>query len=345
MPEQPIDQSDDAPMERTPSETTPIDQEATMLAAQESAFSSSKVTPPPKKKSGRAIKLLAILLVVGLLAGGGYWYWNRTNSKKAPVASTATPEQSTEPATKTAFEQIDQQLSQYKSDNQTVDGDNDSPYARVAVAFNDQHNFTAVKPKQQQAYKLTDVSQSDQAKADFCASLDAQWQSKVSDAQKIFENSGYTVTETRAYTQYNDCGKLLIASNNDEACSLYYGLGGSAKVLFVSLACSPLSELQDTIAQAKEVYTILTDTGVDIGPGRQLVPEQAEYIKDSQTDGYKIAKIPYMVDTYYYKAAGQKWQVVSESGGLSCATTDKTVRLAFKGEACSNSDDTPGTMN
>lgn len=333
MPEQPIDQSDDAPMERTPSETTPIDQEATMLAAQESAFSSSKVTPPPKKKSGRAIKLLAILLVVGLLAGGGYWYWNRTNSKKAPVASTAAPEQSTEPATKTAFEQIDQQLSQYKADNSAVDS-NDT-YMQVALEFNDQHNFTTAKPEQQQAYKLTDVSQSYQAKADFCASLGTQWQSRVSDARRVFENAGYAVLATKSYTQYNDCGKLLIASNAAEACSLYYGLGSSAKALFISVSCSPLSDLAVDIAQSKEVAQIYADTGNPLEANKQLVAIVG-YLKDSNTSGYRIAEISGPGPSFYYykKTDGGKWVTVDANGGLSCSITNAEVRAAFRGQEC-----------
>lgn len=346
MPEQPTDQTDTTPTEPTnPYRSLSPEQEATMLAAQENAASPAKMAPPPKRKSGGIVKLVIALVVIGLLAGGGYYWAKQRKNQPSKTASVTTPEQTatTPTAPATPFEQIDQQLVSYKDGSDTVDKDNDS-YKQVAFEFNDQHNFSMTKPKQQQTYKLADAPASNAGQGDYCSTLNNQWQSKVTDAQKIFEDAEYTVTATKAYVQYNDCGKLLIASSDSEVCSLYYGLGGSAQTLFISVACIPKGDLKDSLAQATEIYTILTDVGREIQPSTQLVPGEAMYLKDSQTDGYKIAELSAPERGYYYQATGQKWHAASKDGTLSCTTADKTVKFAFKGQVCTMADGSEGTV-
>lgn len=320
------------PTELNP-DTTSSPYQGTTLAAQENATSSVGPTSlPPKKKRGGVAKILAVLIVLGLLAGGGYWWWTKQHDK-TPVALVATSEEKSATSSTTPFEQIDQQLAQYKVDGSAVDG-NDT-YMQVAFEFNDQHNFAIAKPSQQQAYKLAEApGPVSSGTEDYCAPLDSQWQSKVSDAQKIFKDASYIVTASRYYSQYNDCGKLLIASNTTEACSLYYGLGGSAKALFISLACSPLSDLSEKIAQSKEVAQIYTDVGTPLQANSPLVPEVG-YLKDSNTPGYRIAKISSVGDFYYYKKTdGGKWAAVNTDSGLSCSIPNTEARAAFRGQEC-----------
>lgn len=117
------------------------------------------------------------------------------------------------------FDQIDAQLAQYR-----IDAEKDrhyssgisgwSNYSSLAYSYNDTNNFALTAPKQKNVYKLQDLSKSELQGDDYCASINKKWSSKVTDAKTVFEEGGYKVAEVRLYSQFNDCNKELIASNN-----------------------------------------------------------------------------------------------------------------------------------
>jgi len=118
----------------------------------------------------------------------------------------------------------------------------------------------------------------------------------------------------------------------------------------LSLTCTPLTTLTNVVTQAKPLIALYEAAKPD--SGRALISSPT--IKESQTTGYTIARLPIYnnvgeTDVNFYKYGSGTWQMVDlgwyndphENAGITpnCADFESNtqVRAAFAGQSCYDS--------
>lgn len=320
----------------------------------------------PKNKKKLIITLISVVVLV-LLAIAGYLLWTNYFSNSSSNNNTEQPVANQEQAklsnSTDVLAVIDKDYGQHEvASEQFADKAN---YPSQYITYDEEGRYYIRTP---QTWHYYDLGESPQTIVDGGASvcdsnkIDTQYGGFLTLARQSFESAGFAISDPKSgqdlksgiYTQYNNCGSAFVATSTDETCSVYMleasdvkDLNNSTPRLVGQVACSDMGVVTPEITKLTQANAILQSVGSAYKLNSQGL-DSIEYIKDSQTAGYKIAALfvsaSDSIPNYYYQKADAAWQLANEADKpLNCDTTNADLKAAFKGEKCIVRDALSGT--
>ncbi|MCA9347856.1 hypothetical protein KC867_00425 [Candidatus Saccharibacteria bacterium] len=318
------------------------------------AFGQPPVPAPlPPKKSHKVLILaiLALLVIVGFVAT--YFVLASTKEDTDQTDSSSQQVSQTTSSGIAPIDQIDELYGQYRieeSDFVTTEGFSNTPW--LHTTFDETTAYFDIEPETWRHYQFKTVDESGLSNA--CVNVRSKYDSYVEQAIKAFADAGYEVeTPVRSsssetfYAQYENCNKGAMLQGDDYTCSVELKLDSdvttkigpdNVQYIVLDVACSQ----NDSLAQDKELANKYQEMSTELSGGVKetgffILPG---YIKDSQTDGYKIAQLSGPMDViFYYKDGDNPWVKVELPANTTIcayAKTDAELTAIFKGETCEN---------
>lgn len=254
-----------------------------------------------------------------------------------------------------AINKLDDKYGQYRIQEADMGKEYSNPRKpSLYVNFDDSTSyFIEHEPEQWRLYKLdnmynyTDVHGSVSGNNE-CDKFLSNNQDKITTVINTLKDNGFSYRQPKSigggskfYSQSPECSQGGLYTSSDNLCSTKFDAfvrtdnddGTSEVVPEISVACSSRDSLNDKISRAIVAKQIYIDIKQPVD-GFIMVPD---YVKDSQTAGYKIAEINGGASSsVYYKKGDHTWQRVDD---LNCTTFDAnpSIKAAFKGEECYDS--------
>lgn len=308
---------------------------------------------PPKKNNKKLFLILGLLLLIIGLVVAMYVFLGGT--KKADTEKNSQSKAMTEESLEyeKPFEVADAQYGQDSiQEDSFAETGQYSPIPELYATFDDTTAYFITDAEEWRYYQLETASEAgvNRDLDDPCAELYAKYDQGINTVIKGFEDNGFSAERPKNwagnehfYSQYQDCSKGAMLQGADYTCSVVFELDSDAlakigpenkEYVALKIACTKNKTLESKKADANVVQDIYRDTGGSESTSYTILPN---YIKDSQTPGYKIALITSdaSYQSFYYKKDGQKWVEVSgDDFSCSYVIAHPDVKSAFKGEKC-----------